>query len=337
MIIKLGKISKKSQKQTIFFLIKILITLGLIFWVISLINLTQFNNAAKHIEAKYLVLAFFTHAIVFILMCIRWWILYSSHDKNQQFRLAASGYYLGLFFNNILPTNMGGDLVRIIYLRKHGFDTSILISSTGLDRILGLTSILLMGAVALTVDSDMEKPTSNHILVGMFLVSIPILFTTLFSTRINKILLVFIKQFEKYRFTHIVRSIIILFHEYRKKRPRLLLALCISLLSQHFIIICYIFIGMGFNIQLDVYLYYSVIPIVFIASSLPISIGGLGVREGTLVGLLMLHDIPAETGIALSLGYFVVLLLVTLPAALVIWKNNSRSNQCDQSHPQDTK
>jgi len=69
-------------------------------------------------------------------------------------------------------------------------------------------------------------------------------------------------------------------------------------------------------------IYFTIIPIVFVASSLPISIGGLGVRESVLVSLLLFFQVDPQMAIALSLLYFAIIVLITLPGAILIANKN---------------
>jgi hypothetical protein len=68
------------------------------------------------------------------------------------------------------------------------------------------------------------------------------------------------------------------------------------------------------------------IPAVFLAASLPVSIGGLGVREGTLVGMLVTAGADLKTAINLSLAYLLVLWISSVPGALVILSSRIRKN-----------
>jgi len=66
------------------------------------------------------------------------------------------------------------------------------------------------------------------------------------------------------------------------------------------------------------------VPLSFFASNLPISVGGLGVRESAVIYLLSLFGIAIEQSAALNILYVLVLILVTAPGGMFILKEHSR-------------
>jgi uncharacterized protein (TIRG00374 family) len=283
------------------------------------------QNTIKNIDIRYVLGACLVHILAFILLSTRWWILYKAQDDKNSCTKAFKGYYFGLFFNNFLPTGMGGDVVRIIYLRKFGFATPLLISSTLLDRVIGLFSILLMGLIAIAISPKIAVSDSYY--VGLVIFSlVAVMSIALASTsRCKDFVHRFILKSASNRILVALKSFLETINRYRNNRQQLLSAVCISLLAQHLVIISYFMIGISLGIDLAFYLYYTIIPIVFITSSLPISIGGLGVREGTLVALFTMYGTTTESAIALSLVYFLVLLSITLPGGIIIWKKENGS------------
>lgn len=299
--------------------VKFAVTIFLLYWIFTLIDFPLLKNTVIDINFGYVILAGIMHLLAFLLLSSRWWILYSALDKKKSYKTAFKGYYFGLFFNNFLPTSMGGDVVRIIFLRKLGFNTSVLISSTLLDRVIGLFSIFLMGFIAIAVSPQVTLSNNYYVaLVALFGIAAAIIYF-LFSVSCKNLVNRFLSNIRFRRIVDIVISLMETFHKYRNDRPRILLAICISLLAQHLVIITYVFIGLSLNIDLPIYMYFSMIPVVFITSSLPISIGGLGVREGTLIALFGMFGVSTELAVALSLVYVFILLVITLPGGVFIW------------------
>jgi len=123
------------------------------------------------------------------------------------------------------------------------------------------------------------------------------------------------------RETKIRRGIVdsvLLCYSYRSQPALLLLAALISVLAQSLIILAFVLLGHGIGLDVPVATYFVIVPIVFVAAMLPISLGGLGVREGVLVGLLIAFGADRQLAIGLSLLYLFVLWLSTLPGAAVL-------------------
>ena len=106
-------------------------------------------------------------------------------------------------------------------------------------------------------------------------------------------------------------------YSYRAEKKRILLAMAISAGGYALVILTYHLLGSGLGLDVSITTYIVTIPAVFIAASLPISIGGLGIREGTLVGMLVAAGANLQLAINLSLLYLIVLWISTLPGALV--------------------
>ncbi len=97
---------------------------------------------------------------------------------------------------------------------------------------------------------------------------------------------------------------------------------------QSAVIAAYYILGKTVGITLSLFAYFGIIPIVFLAGALPVSVGGIGVRESALVGLLVAIGINTQLAIALSLLFLFVLLVSSLPGGVVmlfsrINRNNS--------------
>ena len=83
-------------------------------------------------------------------------------------------------------------------------------------------------------------------------------------------------------------------------------------------------IGSSLNIQIPLLLYFSIVPIVFLATAIPITVGGLGVREGVIIYLLIKFGIDAQSAIALSLIYFGIIVFITLPGGFALLGKNKK-------------
>jgi uncharacterized membrane protein YbhN (UPF0104 family) len=105
---------------------------------------------------------------------------------------------------------------------------------------------------------------------------------------------------------------------YRHAWSRLALALLLTVVLQALVAVCYALLGQAVGSALPPVTFFVVIPILFIIVSLPISVGGLGVREGALVALLGAAGGNASEAAAIGLLYLAVLLALTLPGGLVL-------------------
>jgi uncharacterized protein (TIRG00374 family) len=219
---------------------------------------------------------------------------------------------------------MGGDVVRIYHLYKKGLDSHILISSTLLDRVFGLATIIIMGLIAIIYLSG--QSLRQDILFPLLIISfvVPGIVIFLSSDYSYKLLTLISIRVKHNRLTDFLIKILKIFQEYRLQKAKLLIALFLSLLAQCLIILSYILIGGSLNIEISPWTYFAVVPLVFLASSIPVSIGGLGVRESVIVYLLVEYGANTQAAIAVSLLYFAVIVILTAPGGLILLSKNKK-------------
>lgn len=254
----------------------------------------------------------------FFLTATRWWLLLRHTGENVSWRHVLPSYYLGIFFNNLLPTGIGGDLVRTVRLKRRGLDLKALAASMIMDRAIGLLMMLLMATACAVWARDIpldDKSRSLALIVFTICLGAAALAFSPWAGRLLK----YVQQ--RLRNTKLRRGVLeglMMCYSYRSNPGLLLLAATLSIVAQSLAIFSYIVLGHGIGLELAPASYFVIIPIVFMAAMLPISLGGLGVREGALVGLLILFGVDRQLAIGLSLLYLFALWLSTLPGALVL-------------------
>ena len=308
----------RETRRPVVLIVKLLVTISLFGWILSQVDINALASSLANTKLSYFAFAIIAHALALLLFSVRWWYLYRTQDKTSRYRDTFKSYYLGLFFNNFLPTGIGGDVIRILRLRKFGCATHLLVSSSLMDRILGLTSILMMGLVALSITPNFVLHPNTKLVIYIIAILAPFGLLFLFSDYMPKFTRFILQRFHKGRFTDFLLHVMSTLHGYRHARPHILFALILSILAQYFIILSYVMIGFSLDISLPIPVFFIIIPIVFLATSLPISIGGLGVREGVIVSLFTLFNVDTQAAIALSILYFIIILLISLPGGLIL-------------------
>lgn len=297
---------------------KFLITAGLIYWLYSHADSARIGESLTSIGATQIITAVGLHLVAFLLGSVRWWLLLNHAVESMPFGKVFPSYYLGVFFNNLLPTSMGGDAVRSIHLGLRGISIKALSGSAIMDRAIGLLAVLGMGIASIGIAREIMLDARDRILLAATTTIVLLGITLLFNTRFMG----FIQRLAaKYHHTRIRRFLLEtwqLCHSYKSAGGRLLVAMAITIVMQSAIILSYSILGEDIGISLPLITYFGIIPVVFLASALPVSLGGLGVREGTLVGLLVALGIDTQLAISLSLLYLFVYLLSSLPGGLVL-------------------
>ena len=95
-------------------------------------------------------------------------------------------------------------------------------------------------------------------------------------------------------------------------------------------VVSYWLIGLSIGIDLSLLAYFAIVPIVVVVTNLPISLGGIGLREGAAVALLMQFGVDQSLATANAMGYLGVLLVTSLPGGLVLLTGAPSSQESAQ-------
>lgn len=310
---------------------KLVVTGLTIWWLLSMANYAVLFQAFRRIPPDIIIAALLINIFAVLIGSARWWVLLCHATGPIPYGKILPSYYLGIFFNNILPTSMGGDVVRTLHLGLRGIKTQALLASAVADRGIGLFVSLVTGSICIFLSPDIGIEGRDELLM-MATVIIFAAATWLFFSPLS---VAYVERLEnKYKPTRLRRYILQTIrscHEYRSARGSLIVALALTAVMQSAVILVYYMLGAGIGIKLSVITYFAVIPIVFLAASIPISIGGIGVREGVLVALLIKAGADMQHAIALSLLYLSVLLLSSLPGGAVALRNNTYTGHTQPS------
>jgi uncharacterized protein (TIRG00374 family) len=311
-----------SRWRTIALLVtKIAVTFSLIYWLLSGVRSQDILRTVTLIEPAPFVAAILLHAAAFVAGGLRWWLLLRHAYARTRFRSVFPSYYLGVFSNIFLPSGVGGDFVRTIHLNIRGLSAKALVGSALIDRTIGLLVVLVMGSTSLALSPDIVLDYRSKLALLGFVSAVSVAVVLLMWPPFNAAVERLAKRYRNTRRRRALLEIISLCHSYRTRVHLLLAAVALTVAMQTLVILTYYLLGRGIGVNLSPITYFGIIPLVFLAANLPISIGGLGVRESTLVGLLVAARVEFHLAVTLSLVYLLVLWLASAPGAAVLLLN----------------
>ncbi len=303
-----------SRKRAIvIFLLKALVTLACLWWLSRYFDLQQMRDAFAGINPLLLVLAVVLHFLSFLAGGVRWWLLFRHVNGAVTFRQVWPSYYLGVFFNNLLPSIFGGDLARTARLYAAGMGGGALVSSAFVDRVLGLAAVVGMGLIALMFAPDGFE---NQLALSVFglgiLAMLPIVILAALPKWAGLLDAGFGNRWPR------LHAVLACFPRYHAAPGLIVYAFGLSVLNQLLVVLVILMLAPEFGVHLPIFQFMVVLMLVFLVSSLPISLGGLGPREGAMMSLLLPLGVDANSVLALSLAYLLVLWCTTLPGAFML-------------------
>lgn len=219
-------------------------------------------------------------------------------------------FLVGMFYNNILPTSIGGDVARIYLLYRKSQEIYKASSIVVFERLVGAAATVSISLVAAICVFHLEGIRIFLYYIIILAAGIGLVFFILF----NPYLLKGIGKFDK------VKRFLQAIQEFKKSKSIVLNLFVFSLFYQ----LADIFVAFLFSrlIKMDVaFVYFLVfIPLVYIVTMLPITINGLGLRENLLVFLLALVGVGSSSAVLLSLLIYLDRLVRGLVGGLfILW------------------
>lgn len=263
-------------------LLQSLVTGTLLVWILNRVDFSLFMQTVQQLSSGSLLLILLLSFLVLLCAARRSQLL-SGLTQGAPGLWAAYRFYLaGMFYNQFLPTSVGGDVVRIYLLHKQQGDLYRSSSSVLLERLLGLTATLFISlAAALALFPAQGFLPGMPILVSAAAAALTALLV-LFHPRLGNC---FSKVSQTSRLTGPLFKFIMAGQQFRHDRSLLLQAVLFSLAYQLGDILVACMLGRLVGIELSVLYFLFFIPIVYIVTLVPISINGLGVRENAMVFL----------------------------------------------------
>jgi len=289
-------------KKSIGFLVKLAVSLGLLWYLIRHINLLTLWQTISKAQIKWVFLAFLCYVVFQMISTLRWQVISYCLGFRKSYLYFLKLYFINQYFNAFLPGLLGGDIIRMGYLLKDGASKTAATLSVFYDRAFGFLGALVLIIITVPLKGSFLPSGLRH---WLLLVTASGICASLF--------LVFIKS----RFKRLQdQSVWSLATEVFTFKAFLAL-FALGLLVQTLYSVHIFFLGQGLGITLPFSCYLIMVPVMGILASMPVSLGGIGVREGTFVYFLKLLGYGAEYGLALGLLVYGVSLLGGLIGGVV--------------------
>lgn len=219
-------------------------------------------------------------------------------------------YYIGSFFTCCLPGTVGGDVIRIWLVKDEGIATSHAINSVVIDRMIALACIGILVLIML--------PWAQEIVpIPLWLVYAASLLLTVAGYYLLRVME---SRLSRWQHVHVVSWLLHFLkgiHQLMSKRKLFVVAIIMALTAHSCYAISGYFLARSLGLDMSVVQSLTFFPIIMLVTTIPISIGGWGVREASTVALLGLIGIGQEAAFILSIQLGVLLMLVCVPAGFI--------------------
>jgi hypothetical protein len=293
-------------------ILKLLITAAIFYYLFQYIDFYALMAVLSKSHGGDIFIALLLQLASTYLAAYRWRAISKLLVFNESLSFYVKSYFKGSFFNQVLPSSIGGDAVRVLDLTARGYENKEAFYGVFVDRVVGLVGLLVLNLLSsIFFFGTFQRDFSTLIIFISF--SGIIGFALLFF--LNKIAFL-----QNYKFLNLFHRLANRLNALYADKKVLVKHIFISV-AVHLLTVMAIFaIALSIDVKLDFQIFLIAIPPVFLLMIVPLSLAGWGIREGAMVGILMLVYEDKTKILAISILYGLLLIISALPGAY-FWIN----------------
>lgn len=295
--------------------IRLAVTVVILIYLARQVDLRESARALLGINPAHLIAVLALVAVDRVVMIARWVLLLGAVDTPIFLRAAARIFLVSSFVGSFLPAGIGGDAARAYSLARQTARGSDAVASVAIDRLLGLTSIAMMGALGASIWSPSGAGSARSALFWSAMAVIVATFALFWSDRLIRSVIphAWLETGLGARFERLVLAIT----RYRSQLRAVILVLLLSVGVQLLRILQAYLLGRGLNIAVPFSYYLVFMPVGLLMLLLPVSVSGFGLPQGVIVWMLRPLGVPDPQSLALSTLIVLTGLAGNLPGALL--------------------
>jgi glycosyltransferase 2 family protein len=282
----------KNKYKTI---LKIVVSSGLIAYLfLKKVDKAQLISNFKLLDWRFIPLIILTIVIHYVISSFRWKALLIHQDSHKVSRwYLFKLYFMGAFFNNFMPTSIGGDVYKVYKLGKKINDPFTGFSSVFTERFTGILMLFLIGLLSL----------SRHLGWGVLVLVIWMVCGFYIGMNLLRLLSGKFKSLKKLYDALMVY----------KDHPKILIfAMFTSLLIQFLSISTQYLTFMAVGVKLPIFYSLTAFPIITLAGFFIPSINGIGVQDALYASMFSFVGVSVSTAVSISIIYHMIRMSVSL-------------------------
>jgi uncharacterized protein (TIRG00374 family) len=285
------------RKERLLNLLKVCFSLALLALLLKQVGWQQTLETLGKARLSYLAAAFVLYLVGIVIRAYRWQILLSALRMDIPLARLTVLYFVGTFFSNFLPTGIGGDVVRVYELSRQSKRPIESVGTVLLDRATGLLVLFLIALMALPFSYPLIAPNVAAAILLLCLGSWAGLGLVLRRD--------WLERWGLLRIMDKIKQLRELYESVHACGLRAIGgALAISFVFNVLLIAVNYLIALSLGVKIPLWYFLLFIPLISFLLVLPISLSGLGVREGGYIYLFAQAGVSAPLALAMSLLFY---------------------------------
>jgi glycosyltransferase 2 family protein len=307
-------------------LVKAIVSIGLLALLFSRVDVSRLWGVARKASLGWLAFALLLYLAMLLASALRWGVLLRAQHVHLPFSFLTQSFLVATFFNNFLPSNIGGDVIRIADSAKAAGSKTLATTVVLIDRGLGVLGLALIAATGATIMQRMAVgPVGPGMLWAGFglgaIVATPALLMPEAVTKLLQPLRVFHREWVDERIEKLTYALT------RFKETPAALAACFAgaVVVQAILVLFYVAIARSMNIPIGFAELAVIVPVSFIVQMVPLSVNGFGIREATFGFYFTRLGLPLESALVVSFVGAALIMLFSLSGGVAYLSRTARS------------
>ena len=315
-------------------ILKVGVSVALLWILFSRVDVARLWSVAKSASAAWLGLALALYLVMILASAWRWGLLLAAQDVQLPFRRLTASFLVATFFNNFLPSNIGGDVVRVADTAPAAGSKTLATTIVLIDRVIGLLSLVLVAAVGASLATRLAGalgPAGPALLWAGFafavLIAAPVVFRPEGIARALQPLRVFHPEWVDERLGRLTAAL----GRFREAPAAIGGCFAGAIFVQGVLVAFYLAVAQSMRIPVGFAELAVVVPMSFIVQMLPVSMNGFGVREATFGFYFGRLGLPLESALLVSFMGAALIMLFSLTGAVAYVARRRATAELDPS------
>ena len=310
------------------------VSVGIIYLVFRKIDFHDTLSAIRGSDKQFLFFAFNLNFLTYFFCFNRWRQLLETIGVSVPTKKLVSSFSGGIFFNLSPISTLGGDMARSFDLTAYAKKPRKIVATVLLDRLSGYVGLALLVIAAVAFGGGMARTksvlVSAGVIVGILVAVLLVLFNPSVYALVNRLL----HAPSSGKLREPLKNVHDELYAFRRHKAVMAKNLGFSLLVQITGPIATYYTAHALGVNLDMRHFFVIIPIIGAITMLPISVGGLGLRDGSMLIFFRQLGVPDHTIIAMSLlGFLFVVAYGVIGGLVYVLTVHNRRLQPHPSPP----
>jgi len=316
------KLEKQGVRANLRGLLQATIGIGALALIVMRTRPQALVEALRNTRIAFLPLAIAASFAVTWLMAYRWQAILAARGLRFKIGRLFIYYLIGIFFTSFVPGGgVSGDVSRLIYVDREAHDKALVLSTLVYERLVGVFTLLLIGLAAtlMTRAYGQAHPMiyASEVILAVGFIAIATLMTGYVSSRVAALLRT---TGRRIRMVRIAEAAARTLESTSELRQDLGLLFRTSLISVVIRIVwsvgCYV-VAWAMGLPIGLLTLFAFISLVDVVRLMPISVGGLGVREWAIIVLFASLGITREQALTFSILAFLPIYLNAIAGGIL--------------------